>query len=96
MDYKDLERDDGHRWREDDFRTFPETAVERALILDGKRLESQEEWDSAYGVYREAVRRFRLNPSGWEALARTAEKLGRPDEAKAARDRCTQLRVNSK
>ena len=55
-------------------------------------MESQSEWDSAYGIYRELVWRFPISWSVWDGLARTAHRLGCEDERAVAELHTRKLR----
>lgn len=82
QDYK-LVEDGGFRWREDVTEAMSGEQVEHFLWREAARMEQQEEWDSAYTIYRELVWRTGGSAPALRELARIADKIGLLDVVNA-------------
>ena len=56
-------------------------------------MEEQEEWDSAYAIYRELIWRFPRNVEAWVGLHRVANQLGISEQVELALKRIQELKL---
>ena len=79
--------DEGYRWREDEVDALPAAEAHALLLADAREELEHNENEVAYQILRELVWRFPDGPDGWRLLADAAARLGKSDEAAAARNR---------
>ena len=77
--------DEGYRWREDEVEALPPEEACALLMKDAREEAEHQEWEVAYQILRELVWRFPETGEAWRLLATVAGRLGRSDEAEAAR-----------
>ncbi len=76
--------DPGYRWQDDQTETMTPSEQYQFLVSEAVRMEQQDEWDCAYGIYRELVWRFPQDSRTWRGLEYTARQLRYEPEARAA------------
>lgn len=72
------------RWQENLTKSMDKVEMWKFLRHEARRMESQEEWELAYDIYRELVWRFPDRSDAWSNLARVATIMGFNDEARVA------------
>jgi hypothetical protein len=79
-----LRQDPQRRWNEQLTEQMEASVLQDYLLSAAQELAGQEEWESAYDVYRELVWRFPDELRGWRGLAQMAQIRGFAEEAAVA------------
>lgn len=85
MTREDLVEHCDFRWKEDEVDAMSAGEQVQFLLSEAGRFEAQEEWETAYGIYRELVWRFPIHEDLWRRFAEVAERVGKNGEAEVAR-----------
>ncbi len=79
-----LAEEPDYRWNEDYTESLAPTALYAYLYSEAQEMVGQDEWDVAYGIWRELVCRFPERAEAWRGLESAARALGYLDESSMA------------
>ena len=79
-----LRQEPDYGWNESLTEHMEGTTIHQYLLKASQELEGQDEWECAYGIFREMVWRFPNDAVAWQGLARTARAMRYDEEADVA------------